>query len=45
MENYKIKTSFVGPEGLKAFAKKIDFILYDFYFSNCGKMSVIQCYT
>ncbi len=41
MENYKIKTSFVGPEGPKACAKKADIILYDFYFSNHGKMSVI----
>ena len=34
MENYKIKTSFV----IKACDKKTDIIIYDFYFSNRGKM-------
>ncbi len=44
MKNYKIKNSFVSPEGAKARAYKtgIDFMIF---FDIRRKLSVIRCYT
>ena len=44
MKSYKIKTSFVSPEGPKTRPKKLVLIWW-FYFNISEKVSVTRCYT